>query len=77
MSTMIPIHESFNSKTGMPKLPKENLIEAYPFVNKNVRGIMVLFNLYFPSDKTWMNCLVVIRNLILFIRVLKCSLLVF
>ena len=59
MSHIIPINPDFNQPTYIPDVPPLNDINYYPLVNQPVRAVIVQFSLYFPSDKTWINCLIV------------------
>jgi hypothetical protein len=61
MTQVIPINPRFNQPTNIPEVSPLNDINYYPFVNQPVRAIVIQFSLYFPSDKTWMNCLVVYK----------------
>lgn len=58
-SRLLPIYPDFNKPTASNTIPSYNDINTYFFVNKNVRAIFILFTLYFPSDDTWMSCLIV------------------
>lgn len=60
MNKLIPISPDFSQNSLSNVVKPENDINTYFFVNKNVRGISLLFNLYFPNDDNWMNCLIVI-----------------
>jgi hypothetical protein len=57
-SKLIPTTPTFNKHTNSTIMLPINNIDTYFLVDSNVRSLMFLFTIYFPSDNLSMSCLI-------------------
>lgn len=55
----LPVHSSFNAGKKTSIIPKKDDINYYVLTDFSTRSIMLLFNIYFPSDEVFTNVLIV------------------
>ena len=62
----LPVHPSFNAGKKTSNISKKDDINYYVFTDFSTRSIMLLFNIYFPSDGVFANVLIVNYFLLFF-----------